>query len=275
MSFDLLAPHYRWMEFILAGEKLQRCRRAFLSEIPAARNILLVGEGHGRSLVECRNRFPNAQITCVDASEPMLAQARRQLLRHNMATACVRFIHADVLNWTPTGGDYDLVITHFFLDCFRADQLEQIIARLGAVTTPDGNWLLADFQTPAAGWKRIRGRLILWTLYAFFRATTRLPARRLTAPNSYLERAGFTRHRHTEAEWGLLHSAIGGSGKEARGKRRWKMTLTLALISPSLEPSRKMELSGSKKKRHSQRAVPLSRRSQAVFLLTDSAREGG
>ena len=44
MSFDLLAPHYRWMEFILAGEKLQRCRTAFLDELPAARNILLVGE---------------------------------------------------------------------------------------------------------------------------------------------------------------------------------------------------------------------------------------
>src|SRR5439155_22241467 len=34
MSFDTLAPHYRWMEFILAGKKLQRCRTAFLDEIP-------------------------------------------------------------------------------------------------------------------------------------------------------------------------------------------------------------------------------------------------
>ncbi|MEO7297827.1 MAG: class I SAM-dependent methyltransferase [Verrucomicrobiota bacterium] len=206
MSFDLLAPHYRWMEFFLAGEKLQRCRTAFLGEIPVARNILLVGEGHGRCLVECCRRFPDAQITCVDASAPMLVQARRQLLRRNLETNRVDFIHADVLDWTPTDGNYDLIVTNFFLDCFRADQLEQIIARLGAVTTPDANWLLADFQTPPAGWKRVRSRLILWTMYAFFRVVARLPAHRLTAPDSNLERAGFTRHRHLETEWGLLHS---------------------------------------------------------------------
>ena len=29
-SFDLLAPHYRWMEFVLAGRKLQECRTVFL-----------------------------------------------------------------------------------------------------------------------------------------------------------------------------------------------------------------------------------------------------
>jgi ubiquinone/menaquinone biosynthesis C-methylase UbiE len=207
MSFDLLAPHYRWMEFILAGEKLQRCRTAFLEELPLARNILLVGEGHGRCLIECRRRFPTAQITCVDASEPMLVQARRQLTRHHPETIRVSFIHADVLNWTPTGADYDLIVTNFFFDCFRADQLEQIIARIAAATSPDANWLIADFQTAPAGWQRIRSRIILWTMYAFFRATTRLPARRLTAPDSYLERAGFARHRHTETEWGLLHSA--------------------------------------------------------------------
>src|SRR5712671_6722984 len=56
VNFDVLARHYRWMELVLAGEKLQRCRTAFLGEIPAARNILLLGEGHGRCLVECCRR---------------------------------------------------------------------------------------------------------------------------------------------------------------------------------------------------------------------------
>src|SRR5947207_3033135 len=53
MSFDLLAPHYRWMEFLLAGEKLHRGRTAFLDLIPPPEKILLAGEGHGRCLVEC------------------------------------------------------------------------------------------------------------------------------------------------------------------------------------------------------------------------------
>jgi ubiquinone/menaquinone biosynthesis C-methylase UbiE len=208
MSFDLLAPHYRWMEFMLAGEKLQRCRTAFLDEIPGARNILLLGEGHGRCLVECCRRFPNARITCVDASERMLVEARRRLTRRKPGAVHVKFTQADVLNWMPTDETYDLIVTHFFLDCFRPDQLGHIIPRFAACAAPDANWLLADFQIPARGLQRIRGRLILWTMYAFFRVITGLPAHKLATPDAFLECAGFKLRRRTETEWGLLHSDL-------------------------------------------------------------------
>ena len=206
MSFDQLAPHYRWMEFLLAGEKLHRCRTTFLKEIPAARSILLLGEGHGRGLVECCKRFPNARITCLDASERMLTQARRQWSHHSLGATQVEFVHADVLNWTPTARVYDLIVTHFFLDCFRADQLAQITSQLVPFMTSHANWLIADFQMSPGGLKRIRSRMILWTMYAFFRVTTELSAEKLVSPDPYVERAGFTLHRHAESEWGLLHS---------------------------------------------------------------------
>src|SRR5258706_490433 len=140
MSFDTLAPHYRWMEYILAGDKLQRCRTVFLEKIPTARNILLLGEGHGRCLVECCRRFANARITCVDASEQMLAQARRELIRLQLGASSLEFVRADALTWRPTANTYDLITTNFFLDCFRADQLKQIISRLAASATADANW---------------------------------------------------------------------------------------------------------------------------------------
>lgn len=206
MSFDLLAPHYRWMEFVLAGGKLQRCRTTFLDEIPTARNILLLGEGNGRGLLECHHRFPRARITCLDASAQMLAQAQRRLGQKASDASRVEFIQADILNWVPADAGYDLVITNFFLDCFRADQLEQIISKTGAAMAPGGNWLIADFQLASGGAKRIRTRLILWSMYVFFRTVTRLPAHRITQPNTILERAGLSLYRHTESEWGLLHS---------------------------------------------------------------------
>ena len=52
MSFDHLAPHYRWMEWLLAGSKPQRCRTTFLDTLPTARHALLLGEGNGRFLRE-------------------------------------------------------------------------------------------------------------------------------------------------------------------------------------------------------------------------------
>lgn len=206
MSFDLLAPHYRWMEFVVAGEKLQRCRKAFLDQIPAPRNVLLLGEGHGRCLVECRRRFSHARLTCVDASHGMLMESERRLAKHHLDLTKLKFIQADALSWNPDGEPFDLIITNFFLDCFRPDQLKILISKLAANAAPDANWLIADFQVASGGWKRLRSRLILWSMYVFFRVVTRLPAEKLTPPDPFLKQAGFHLHRRTESEWGLLHS---------------------------------------------------------------------
>ena len=43
-------------------------------------------------------------------------------------------------------------------------------------------------------------------LNIFLNSTTRLPAHKLTKPDSLLEKAGFTLQRRIESEWGLLHS---------------------------------------------------------------------
>jgi hypothetical protein len=43
-DFDRLAPHYGWMESLLAGRKLQRCRAAFLHAIPPPRRALVAPE---------------------------------------------------------------------------------------------------------------------------------------------------------------------------------------------------------------------------------------
>jgi hypothetical protein len=136
----------------------------------------------------------------------MIAQAGRQLARHRLSDSCVQFIHADLLQWTPPVQTYDLIITNYFLDCFRPDQLAQLIPRLAASATPNAHWLLADFQIPSAGFARLRSRLILWSLYVFFRVVTRLPAQQLTPPDTLLSAAGFTLHHRVETEWRLLHS---------------------------------------------------------------------
>jgi hypothetical protein len=43
-NFDFLAAHYRWMEWLLAEGKLQRCREAFLGSIPPPTRALRVGD---------------------------------------------------------------------------------------------------------------------------------------------------------------------------------------------------------------------------------------
>ena len=77
--FNWLAPHYRWMEWVLAGKKLQRCRGAFLAEITTPRRALIVGQGHGPFVADLLKAHPDVQCTCIDVSAKMLDAAKARL----------------------------------------------------------------------------------------------------------------------------------------------------------------------------------------------------
>jgi ubiquinone/menaquinone biosynthesis C-methylase UbiE len=202
MSFDLLAPHYRWMERVLAGGKLQRCRTEFLDKIATPKHALLVGEGNGRFLSEFVRQFPQARATCLDASAKMLTEAKRA----HVSNANLQFIHADIFDWSAPFGAFDLIVTNFFLDCFQREQLAQVVSKLASAASPNATWLLSDFRQPAVGWKKWRARWILASMYFFFRFATKLPARRLTPPDEFLNAHGFRLIDRRCHDWGLLHA---------------------------------------------------------------------
>jgi ubiquinone/menaquinone biosynthesis C-methylase UbiE len=156
MGFDLLAPHYRWMEFVLAGGKLQRCRTAFLEQIEPPSRILLVGEGNGRFLASCRLRFPKVPITLLDSSARMLAAAKSRMSRNALGSARIDYLNADILQWESLDNRFDLIVTHFFLDCFPPSELREVVGKLAAAATSTACWLLADFQVPPNGLVRLR-----------------------------------------------------------------------------------------------------------------------
>lgn len=206
MSFDRLARCYGVLETITAGGKMQKCRVAFLDDIPVPRKVLLAGEGHGRFLRECVRRYPDSRIVVVDSSAGMLQVARSQLTGLESAHARVEFVHADVLEWKAPAAGFDLIVTHFFLDCFPEKSLAEVVARLGELATPNAHWLLADFQIAQSRWARLRCLVIVALLYGFFRVVCGLKADSLDSPDEDLENAGFCRHAQTTSEWGLLKS---------------------------------------------------------------------
>lgn len=208
MSFDGLAPHYQWLERALAGGKLQRRRTAFLDEVAQARNALLVGEGPGRFLAELLRRNPTIAVTSVDSSRAMLAVCQTRLRRAGLAADRVRYVEADVMNCELPAATYDLVATHFFLDCFPRAPLAAVVVKLATATTKDARWLVSDFAIPDGGFPRYRAKAIHALMYAFFRVAARLPARRVEPPAPFLAENRFLRVRRETDDLGLLYSDL-------------------------------------------------------------------
>jgi len=215
VSFDLLAPHYPWLERVLAGPRLQRCRTTWLAQLAGRRRLLVAGVGHGPTLAHVLRTHPQLRVTCVDASARMLAVAERQARAAGADLDRLTFRQATLPEWRPAGGKFDAIATHFFLDCFPPSQLATVIDTLANAATTDACWILSDFAIPPHGWRRARARAVHALMYAFFRVVTHLPARRLTPPDPLLRAAGFHLVGRRTTEWGLLQADLWQRGRRA------------------------------------------------------------
>ncbi len=190
MSFDTLAPVYRGMELVLAGRVLQRCRETFLAAAGGSRRALLLGEGPGRFLIPLLKSNHALEATCLDRSPRMIREAIHNLDLSGVDVRRVEFLNVDAMEWRPHRSDFDLVATHFFLDCFRPEQLRSLIPKISACLNDNAAWIVSDFRLPDRGWRRLRARWILAAMYGFFRIAAGLAAASLTPPDSFLEAAG-------------------------------------------------------------------------------------
>jgi ubiquinone/menaquinone biosynthesis C-methylase UbiE len=207
MSFDLLAPHYDWMEAVLAGPRLQSCRTTWLDSLAGCREVLSAGEGHGRFATAFALRHPKARLHCVDASAPMLSRARCRAEAAGVVER-ITWETAALPGWTPPPAAFDAIVTGFFLDCFPPVTLAAVVATLAAAARPRARWLVTDFAVPAGGPARWRARAVHALMYGFFRLATRLPARRLTPPDGLLAAHGFRLAGRRTFNWGLLHADL-------------------------------------------------------------------
>lgn len=198
MSFDRIAPHYHWLEPVLAGHVLQRARVAHLTVLDEAKNILLLGEGPGRFLAALRQRRPDVPITVIDSSRRMLELAA------SATAGPTRFIPLDLTTTPLPEGSWDGIVTHCFLDCFNPATLECVVRAIVARAAPNADWLITDFALPSDGWRRTRARLIHGLMYRTFRQITRLQAHCWTDPSPHLQQHGFQLSARIPFNHGLI-----------------------------------------------------------------------
>jgi ubiquinone/menaquinone biosynthesis C-methylase UbiE len=199
VNCDSIARWYRWLEYAGFGRALERRREAFLrgavpNDVADAGRVLALGDGDGRALAKLLAAAPKARIDYVDASARML-----ELARTRAGVERVTYVQADALTTPLCEAEYDLIVTHFFLDCFEESDQDLLAQRIARTASPQARWLISEFRQP--GW-------LVWWLYLFFRVTTGLRTRRLVDHHRVLNRHGFRLER-SEAAWrGRLASEL-------------------------------------------------------------------
>ena len=204
MNCDPLARWYRWLEYAAFGGELQQRRECFLPMLGGACQALVLGDGDGRFSAALLRAHPGVRLECVDNSREMLRIARQRVPGKSLTRINLRLL--DARKWQPGDSRYDLIVTHFFLDCFTTDELAPLIARIAAAATPDACWIVSEFRQPVRGWAAWRAKVWIAGLYRLFGWTTGLLVRQLPDYTALLEKHGFRREQAVTSEWGLLIS---------------------------------------------------------------------
>jgi SAM-dependent methyltransferase len=204
-NFDTVARPYRWLEYLTFGPMLERCRFYFLPRLPQRRHALVIGDGDGRFIVRLLLQNPTLRADAVDTSANMLRVLTERCHRVRVADRLTTH-QADALTFVPPPG-CDLVATHFFLDCLTQAQLDTLVSHIAPSLAPGSLWLVSDFQVPA-GPMHLPARALVRTLYASFRALTRLRTNRLPDHAAALTRAGLTRTSHHPLLGGILFTEV-------------------------------------------------------------------
>jgi SAM-dependent methyltransferase len=209
-NFDSIARPYRWLEYLTLGRALENTRSHYLPQLldhQARRRALVLGDGDGRFLAQLLATNPHLHADAVDTSAIML-----QLLRQRCEAATpdtktrLRTHQSNALTF-PLEDSYDLIVTHFFLDCLTQSELNTLIHRIVKNITPGTLWLISDFRIPP-GRMRSPAKVLVRSLYLAFRILTGLRTTRLPDYATPLAQAGLKQISRQHRLAGILTTEL-------------------------------------------------------------------
>jgi hypothetical protein len=211
-DFDRLARIYKWMEWASFGPWLQLCRCAFLDRFAGCRRALIFGDGDGRFAERLLRSNPRVAVDAVDASAAMLGSLMR---RAGTDGVRIRTHHADAREWKPeralkqgVAERYDLVATHFFVDCLTTAEVRGLAERIRPALESNAVWVISDFAVPTGWFGRLVATPLVTALYWAFGILTGLTVRCLPEHSRALGEAGFELSKRRIWLGGLLVSEL-------------------------------------------------------------------
>lgn len=204
-NFDRIARPYRWLEYASFGTMLERCRFFRIPSLTSRSSALVYGDGDGRFVARLLASNLSLRADAIDQSPAMLRLLESRVTAIG-ARNRVNLHQSDALAFQPTGR-YDLIATHFFLDCLTNAQVQTLAERIRPCLTDNSSWVISEFAIPT-GLASLPAKTIIAALYVAFRLITGLRIRTLPDHPTTLAHAGFVlEHRKTFLS-GLLVSEL-------------------------------------------------------------------
>ena len=181
-NFNFIAPVYDQLASWVFGQSIKQAQLDTLTWIPLNATVLIIGGGTGWYLKALLEQHKVKKVVYIEASEKMLALTRKKIasLLPELTTSEIEFRLGTEDTLYPAE-QFDIVVTHFFLDVFEPVQLKKIAYQLKNVLYPSGLWLIADFRLAEQniGIRYLWKKLLVKSMLLFFRITSRITARQL------------------------------------------------------------------------------------------------
>lgn len=208
-NFGRFARVYAGVEWLTFGRALSRRRECFLghASVATAKRVLVLGDGDGRFTAALLEQNPFAAVTALDVSAAMLSQLESRA-RAKAPNARLELHCADARTWSVPLANYDLVVAHFFFDCFTTDELAQVVERIAPALGPDACWLVSDFAIPDHRFWTPFAKVLLRFLYLTIGSLTGLEPTQLPDHRTVMKYAGFELAKANVALGGTLRSEV-------------------------------------------------------------------
>lgn len=216
-NFDVIARAYRWLEFFSFGPILQKCRTEFLPELRNCQRTLVLGDGDGRFTEQLLLENLEVKVLAIDNSRRMLALlcARAQRIGY---PGRVQTLQQDIRE-LAIQGNFDSVVSHFFLDCLTNAEVERLLAVMQTQLQGSSLWTISEFALPERGLARTLGGLLVRGLYLCFHLITGLEVQKLPDYEPLLRQAGWTLQKQRLRLGGLLKSQLWHWTPEGKSNR--------------------------------------------------------
>ena len=152
--FDDLSPNYDLYNRLFSLGLDRLWRRGLVQAVRRAhsREILDVACGSGDVALALQRAIPDANVTGLDFSAPLLAKAKARGVRHT--------VEGDALHLPWESAHFDAVTLAFGLRNFS--DRKQGLHEIARVLRPGGTFALLEFSPPPLPWR------IFWDFYLFY-----------------------------------------------------------------------------------------------------------